>query len=107
MTSPSVQPVEVQISTGEYKIKPLKAAARELLGYPHPIRVPAGVFAEQAIGISVDEVHRAKDSDVRYLRNIFPFAGPSNVQRGLSRLPEGERIRRHGEECMCRVPVLR
>jgi 3'-phosphoadenosine 5'-phosphosulfate sulfotransferase (PAPS reductase)/FAD synthetase len=59
--------------TGEYKIKPLKAAARQMLGYPHPIRVPAGVYAEQAIGISVDEIHRAKDSDVRYLRNVFPL----------------------------------
>lgn len=59
--------------TGEYKIKPLKAAAREFLGYPHPNRVPPGVFAEQAIGISVDEVHRAKDADVRYLRNVFPL----------------------------------
>jgi hypothetical protein len=59
--------------TGEYKIKPLKAAARELLGYPHPTRVPRGVHAEQAIGISLDEIHRAKDSDVRYLRNAFPL----------------------------------
>lgn len=59
--------------TGEYKIKPLKSAARELLGYPHPMRVPRGVYAEQAIGISVDEIHRAKDPDVRYLRNVFPL----------------------------------
>ncbi|MYW93428.1 hypothetical protein G3I59_23080 [Amycolatopsis rubida] len=66
--------------TGEYKIKPLKAAARELLGYPHPARVPRGVFAEQAIGISVDEVHRAKDADVRYLRNVFPL-----LDLGMSR----------------------
>jgi hypothetical protein len=66
--------------TGEYKIKPLKAAARILLGYPHPVRVPAGVYAEQAIGISVDEFHRAKDSDVRYLRNVFPL-----LDLGMSR----------------------
>jgi hypothetical protein len=66
--------------TGEYKIKPLKAAARALLGFPHPIRVPAGVFAEQAIGISVDEIHRAKDSDVRYPRNVFPL-----LDLGMSR----------------------
>lgn len=66
--------------TGEYKIKPLKAAARALLGYPHPTRVPPGVFAEQAIGISVDEFHRAKDSDVRYLRNVFPL-----LDLGMSR----------------------
>jgi hypothetical protein len=66
--------------TSEYKIKPLKAAARALLGYPHPTRVPPGIFAEQAIGISVDEFHRAKDSDVRYLRNVFPL-----LDMGMSR----------------------
>jgi hypothetical protein len=66
--------------TGEYKIKPLKATARALLGYPHPTRIPPGVFAEQAIGISTDEFHRAKDSDVRYLRNIFPL-----LDLGMSR----------------------
>jgi 3'-phosphoadenosine 5'-phosphosulfate sulfotransferase (PAPS reductase)/FAD synthetase len=59
--------------TNEYKIQPLKRAAREALGYPHPVRVPKGVYAEQAIGISVDEIHRAKDADVGYLRNVFPL----------------------------------
>ncbi len=73
MTPQSAQPVEVQISTSEYKISPLKKAARELLGYPHPRRVPRGVYVEQAIGISTDEFTRAKDSGVRYLRNVFPL----------------------------------
>ncbi|MGW5646203.1 hypothetical protein ACWEV3_40340 [Saccharopolyspora sp. NPDC003752] len=59
--------------TSEYKIVPLKKAARQLLGYPHPRRVPSGVYAEQASGISIDEVHRARDTDVRYLRNRFPL----------------------------------
>ncbi|WP_190816720.1 adenine nucleotide alpha hydrolase family protein [Saccharopolyspora pogona] len=59
--------------TSEYKIVPLKKAARQLLGYPHPKRVPTGLDAEQAIGISSDELHRAKDADVRYLRNRFPL----------------------------------
>jgi len=59
--------------TSEYKIEPLKKAARELLGYPHPQRVPAGTYAEQAIGISVDEFHRAKDARVNYLHNVFPL----------------------------------
>jgi 3'-phosphoadenosine 5'-phosphosulfate sulfotransferase (PAPS reductase)/FAD synthetase len=59
--------------TAEYKIAPLKKAVRELLGYPHPRRVPRGVYAEQAIGISTDEFARAKDSDVQYLRNVFPL----------------------------------
>ncbi|RBQ14185.1 hypothetical protein DP939_42200 [Spongiactinospora rosea] len=59
--------------TREYKIAPIKAAVRALLGYPHPRRVPKGIYAEQAIGISVDEFHRAKDADVGYLRNVFPL----------------------------------
>lgn len=59
--------------TSEYKIVPLKKAARELLGYPHPRRVPRGVYAEQSIGISIDEIGRARDSGVRFLRNVFPL----------------------------------
>ncbi len=59
--------------TSEYKIIPLKKAARALLGYPHPRRVPRGVYAEQAIGISTDEFTRAKDSRLRFLRNVFPL----------------------------------
>ncbi|WP_156755853.1 adenine nucleotide alpha hydrolase family protein [Actinokineospora pegani] len=59
--------------TKEYKLVPLKRAAREMLGYPHPQRVPNGVYAEQAIGISTDEVTRAKDSGLRFLRNVFPL----------------------------------
>ncbi|UQS32427.1 hypothetical protein J5J01_00295 [Streptomyces fradiae] len=57
---------EVQRSTGEYEI-------RELLGYPHPVRVPKGVFVEQWVGISTDEFHRAKDADVQYMRNRHPL----------------------------------
>jgi hypothetical protein len=59
--------------TSEYTIASLKEAARHLLGYPHPRRVPRGVYAEQAIRISTDEITRAKDSDVAYLRNAFPL----------------------------------
>lgn len=59
--------------TSEYKLRPIKARTRELLGYPHPEPVPSGVYAEQAIGISLDEVGRARDSDVRYSRHTFPL----------------------------------
>ncbi|MGH3760195.1 hypothetical protein [Actinophytocola sp.] len=31
------------------------------------------MYVEQAIGISTDEFTRAKDSDVQYLRNVFPL----------------------------------
>lgn len=59
--------------TSEYKLKPIKAEIRKRLGYPHPTPVPRGLFAEVAIGISVDEIGRARDSDVQYMRNVFPL----------------------------------
>ncbi|MGW6393089.1 hypothetical protein ACWFR1_21850 [Streptomyces sp. NPDC055103] len=61
--------------TGEYKVKPIKKKVRDLLGYPYPTRVPKGVFTEQWIGISTDEFHRAKDADVKYMRNLHPLIG--------------------------------
>ncbi|MGV9318192.1 hypothetical protein [Streptomyces sp. NPDC003660] len=66
--------------TGQYKLRPIKEKVRELLGYPHPQRIPAGVFVEQWIGISVDEFHRAKDADVAYMKSRFPL-----IEHGLSR----------------------
>ncbi|WP_428962208.1 hypothetical protein [Micromonospora fluostatini] len=59
--------------TSEYKIRPIKAEVRRRLGYPHPARVPTGVAAEMAIGISLDEIGRARDADVAYMRNTFPL----------------------------------
>jgi hypothetical protein len=59
--------------TSEYKLKPIKAKVRELLGYPHPTPVPRGLSAEVAIGISTDEIGRVRDSDVKYMRNVFPL----------------------------------
>lgn len=59
--------------TSEYKIKPIKTKVRELLGYPYPARIPKDGFVEQWVGISTDEFHRAKDSDVKYMRNRHPL----------------------------------
>ncbi|MCX5121983.1 hypothetical protein OG992_32990 [Micromonospora sp. NBC_00362] len=59
--------------TSEYKIKPIKVEVRRRLGYPHPRRVPRGVRAEVAIGISLDEIGRARDSDVAYMHNVHPL----------------------------------
>ncbi|WP_078078836.1 hypothetical protein [Streptomyces niveus] len=67
--------------TGEYKIKPIKKKVRELLGYPYPTRIPKGVFVEQWVGISTDEFHRAKDSDVKYMRNRHPLITDMNWSR--------------------------
>ncbi|MGW3835100.1 hypothetical protein [Streptomyces microflavus] len=66
--------------TSEYKIKPIKKKVRELLGYPYPARIPRGVHVEQWVGISTDEFHRAKDSDVKYMRNRHPL-----IELGWSR----------------------
>lgn len=59
--------------TSEYKLKPIKKEIRRLLGYTHPTPVPKGVRAQVAIGISTDEIGRAKDSDVKYMENVFPL----------------------------------
>jgi hypothetical protein len=72
--------------TSEYKLKPLKRKLRSLLGAPPrpdgvPGRVPRGRYAEQWIGISVDESHRALDSrSVSYAVPRWPL-----LERGLSR----------------------
>ncbi|MFH8380671.1 hypothetical protein ACH4E7_06975 [Kitasatospora sp. NPDC018058] len=59
--------------SNEYKVVAIKAQVRQLLGYPHPTPVPRGLHVEQWIGISRDEIGRAKDSDVKYARNAFPL----------------------------------
>ena len=60
--------------TSEYKLKPIKAAVRQLLGYPYPTPIPASVWAEQWIGFSTDEIHRVVDRlDVRYTRPRYPL----------------------------------
>ncbi|MFF0725177.1 hypothetical protein [Streptomyces sp. NPDC004134] len=85
--------------TDEYKVKPVKAKIRALLGYPHPTPVPAGVFVEQAIGISRDEFTRAKDADVRYLRNVFPLLdldGAADGRPGWTRTDCLRYLRAHG-----------
>ncbi|MEV8504533.1 hypothetical protein AB0368_06830 [Actinoplanes sp. NPDC051475] len=64
---------QVQISTSEYKIRPIKKEVRRWLGYPNRERIPAGEFAQMTIGISLDEIGRARDSDVAYMRNVFPL----------------------------------
>lgn len=83
--------------TKEYKLEPIKAKVRELLGGkldPDTGRVgqpKRGRHAEQLIGISIDEVGRAKDSDVGYSRHSFPL-----LDLRLSRSDCDRINRRHG-----------
>lgn len=74
--------------TSEYKLKPIKAQARRLLGYPHPRPVPRGMHAEQWIGISRDEIGRAKDSGIGYLKSVHPLLdmdGAADGREGWTR----------------------
>ncbi|MGW6210902.1 hypothetical protein [Streptomyces sp. NPDC055109] len=85
--------------TEEYKVKPIKAQVRAMLGYPHPKPVPAGVFVEQAIGISRDEFERAKDATVRYLHNVHPLLdmdGAADGREGWTRNDCLRYLRSHG-----------
>lgn len=74
--------------TAEYKLRAIMKAIRELLGYPHPMYIPASVYAEQQIGISRDEIGRARDAEVRYLHNQYPLldlAGAADGRAGWTR----------------------
>jgi hypothetical protein len=64
--------------TGEYKVKPITRKVRQLLGAQvlddgRIGRVAKNVQAEQWIGISLDELQRAKDSRVLYIKHRFPL----------------------------------
>ena len=59
--------------TKEYKIEPIKAKVRELLGVPKGKRVPKGTIVEMRKGISLDEAHRMKDSRDAWIVNRYPL----------------------------------
>ena len=74
--------------TNVYKLRPIKEKVRQLLGYPYPASIPGAAHAEQAIGISRDEIGRVKDSGVNYLRSVFPLLdldGAADGRRGWVR----------------------
>jgi hypothetical protein len=50
--------------TRNYKIRPIRRKARELSG---------GKPIQQLVGISLDEYERIRDSDVKYITNVYPL----------------------------------
>lgn len=58
--------------TREFKVEPLQAKQRELLGYAPRQRIPEGA-CEVWIGISTDEIQRMKDAGNRWQRNRWPL----------------------------------
>lgn len=61
--------------TKEYKLQPIRRKVVELLDGKHPAR-----GCELWIGISTDEAHRQKPSQVKYINNRFPL-----IEREMSR----------------------
>ena len=67
--------------TTNYKIKPIRRKVRELLGMGRFNGLPhRNDVVEQWLGISTDEAHRMRDSDVEFIRNRYPL-----VELGMSR----------------------
>jgi len=79
--------------SSEYKIKPIVAAVRYILGYEKGQRIPPGVRIHQWLGISFDERHRIKDSKKHYIKNVFPLV---DVDQDYKRLGWGRVLSRSG-----------
>ncbi|GGM65219.1 hypothetical protein GCM10012275_39720 [Longimycelium tulufanense] len=90
--------------SAEYKIRPIREALRTLLGAKpkangRPGPPPRGRTAVQSIGISRDEVIRAKDSGVSYSRHEFPLLdldGAADGRPGWTRADCVRYLRRNG-----------
>jgi len=66
--------------TSEYKIKPVQKKVRELLGYKKGQRIKAG-SCEMWLGISTDEIKRAKMSQVKWIDHHFPLILDKKMNR--------------------------
>lgn len=66
--------------TAEYKLAPLRAKQRELLGYQPRQRIPRGT-CEVMIGISTDEARRAAPATDRWVDNVYPLIDPLKMSR--------------------------
>jgi hypothetical protein len=66
--------------TREFKLEPLIQAQRDLLGMKKGQRVPIGIQVEVWIGISLDEMIRAKHARKPWQVNRFPL-----IEAGMSR----------------------
>lgn len=58
--------------TSKFKIDVVRREVRQLLALNGIDRPPAGAV-HQVIGISMDEVQRMRDSDVKYITNVYPL----------------------------------
>jgi hypothetical protein len=69
----------------EYKVRVIQQEVRRMLGLKPGERGPKSVAVEQWIGISMDEMQRMKDSELRYVRNVFPLVDARMTRRDCLR----------------------
>jgi hypothetical protein len=77
--------------TGDYKIDPIQAKLRELLGLKPRQRWPKAPIVEQWIGISTDEAHRMKPIDISAIEPRWPL-----IEKRMSRWACLLWLERHG-----------
>ena len=65
--------MSVRQCTTNYKVKPIIRLLRQLARYPHPCPAPPPASIHQWLGITTYEVHRVRDADRRFLRNVCPL----------------------------------
>ncbi len=68
--------------TGDYKIDPIQAKVRELLGLKKRQRWPRTQAVEQWVGISLDEVSRMKPSQLPAIQMRWPLIDLRMTRRG-------------------------
>lgn len=74
LTNPDGTPGKVaRQCTGDYKIDPINRALRELIGLRPRQRAPKVPVVEQWIGISTDEIRRAKASNQSWIDTRWPL----------------------------------
>jgi len=84
-----------RLCTTDYKIVPIKRQVRKLLKVGVRTRL-YGRYIDMMIGISRDECHRAKPSNVEYINNVYPL-----LQLAMTRLDCEQWLIKHGYD----VPV--
>jgi hypothetical protein len=77
--------------TVDYKIDVIQKQIRALAGIAVGSRGPRAVVVEQLFGISLDEAHRMRDPDFRWLRYAYPL-----IDRRLTRADCLAWLVRHG-----------
>jgi len=65
--------INIRECTTDYKITPVRKKTRELLGLKKGQKVSKDVMVETWIGISLDEIIRAKESRYKWSYNRFPL----------------------------------